>query len=534
MTEALQTHDTQDLREHPTAETPAIATRQGVLRQPYRRIWTIGVIAFLVQAGGLIAWSRHLYSRFDLTSDFATFSQAWNQIGTGHLDPYDTTFAWYYPHYGYPFWQSHFELMMWPLALLRAVGLSSFSLLVVQDLALAGFGLVAFRLGIEIVQKHWDQALSAGPFVALGLLVALLASPWTYWTASFDFHFQPLAAFFLALCARDVWNGRRRAWWWAAAVLLCGDVAASYLLGLGLAAVLSGKGTRRTGLALIGAGVGWILFVVAIGSGKGSSLAINYGYLAHITTPGTGIGATASVIWGIAKHPSGVFSVIHSRWSEVYKFIAASGTIGVASALGFGIGFVVLVPNALNQSGVFVGSIGSFQNLVAVIFMTVGSVTVLTWILHRWNGRVIAPVLGCAALVQVLIVSAIWIPKIPSTFSMVNSPTAGQLSQVQQRIPADAEAIVSQGVIGRFGSRQLVYPFLDGFANGQTFPVSGRTVAFVFVPHQGIEVATPLQTAKAISQVQQQLHATEIARTPNVTAFLWHPPKGTRSITFSP
>ena len=78
----------------------------------YRQLWSGGCVVFALQAATLIVWSRHLWSRFDLTSDFATFSQAWNLIGTGHLNPYESTFAYYYPHYGYPFWQSHFELMM--------------------------------------------------------------------------------------------------------------------------------------------------------------------------------------------------------------------------------------------------------------------------------------------------------------------------------------------------------------------------------------------------------------------------------------
>jgi hypothetical protein len=521
--------------------TPAVDTsppgpdpdhRPAALSLRYRQIWVAGCVVFGLQAAALIAWSRHLWSRFDLTNDFATFSQAWNQIGTGHLNPYETTFPYNYPHYGYPFWQSHFELMMWPLALLRAVGASAFSLLVVQDLAIAGLGLVAFRLGLELLQTHWGPGVAGGPVVALGLLVALLVTPWTYWAASFDFHFQPLGAFFLALCARDVWNGKRRAWWWAAAVLLCGDVAASYLIGLGLAAALAGKPTRRTGWMLIGAGIVWILFVIAIGSGKGSSLAGNYGYLAHVRIS-TGLGASAAVVVGVLRHPSGVVSVLHSRWSQIYKFIAGSGTIGAVSALGFGIGLVVLVPNALNQSGVFIGATAAFQNLVGVIFMTVGAVTVLTWILPRKRGLLTAVVVGTAALVQVIVVSIQWIPQIPSNFAVVNTPTAEQLTAALTHIPDDAQVVVSQGVIGRFGSRTYVYPFLDSFSDGQTIPVRARTVAFVFVPNGGLELATPTQTQAAIVKVRNKLHGQEISSGPDVTVFLWHPPVGTTSLTFS-
>lgn len=499
----------------------------------YRQVWVAGCALFAVQAAGLLAWSTHLWRRYDLTSDFATFSQAWSQIGTGHLNPYETTFAYNYPHYGYPFWQSHFELLMWPLALLRAVGFSAFSLLVVQDLALAGMGLVVLRMGLELLQRHWRTASRWGPLVGAGLLVALLVTPWTYWTASFDFHFQPLAALFLALCARDVWNGRRRAWWWAVAVLVCGDVAASYLMGLGIAAVLSGRPTRRTGWLLLAAGFGWILFVIAIGSGKGSSLAGNYGYLTHAGTA-TGVGATLGVIFGILRHPSTALSVLHQRWSEMYKFIAASGTVGAVSALGFGLGLVILIPNALNQSGVFIGAAGAFQNLVAVVFMTLGTVTVLTWVLPRRRGVLIAAVLGCAALIQIVVVGVTWIPRIGPTFAVVDAATAAELGRLQPKIPAGAEVVVSQGVIGRFGARAAVYPFFDGFADGQTVPVTEPTVAFVFVPNGGIEPATPAQTDAAIALVRDRLHARPIATGPNVTAFLWHPPPGTATVRFLP
>lgn len=330
-----------------------------------------------------------------------------------------------------------------------------------------------------------------------------------------------------------MWNGKRRAWWWAVVVLLCGDVAASYLIGLGMAAVLSGKCTRRMGWMLIGSGFVWILFIIAIGSGKGSSLAGNYGYLAHVSNS-SGLGATAAVVSGILRHPSAVISVLHSRWSQIYKFIAASGTIGAASALGFSLGLVILVPNALNQSGVFIGATAGFQNLVAVIFMTVGVVTVLTWVLPRRHGLALAVLLGSASLIQVIVVSIQWIPQIPSNFAVVSASAARQLAQIERHIPTNAEVVVSQGVIGRFGSHPFVYPFLDAFADGQTVPVNAQTVAFVFVPKEGLELATPAQTQAAITMVRNQLHAEAIPGGPDVTALLWHPPPGTRSLRFAP
>jgi hypothetical protein len=509
-------------------DLPRVSTR---LTGRLRLIWSVGCVVFGLQFLGLVIWSWHLWTRYDLTSDFGTFSQAWQQIGTGHLDPRLTTFAYYYPHYGYPFWQSHLELLMWPLALLHVVSPSTFTLLVLQDLVLAGIGLVALRFGLELVERQWPRRLGPRTPVGIWLLIVLLASPWIYWAATFDWHFQPIAVFFVLLCARDIWTGRRRAWWWAAVVLLCGDVAASYLIGLGIAAVLSGQPTRKRGLVLVGLGVFWVIFVGAIGSGKGSNLGLSYGYLANVTNA-TGLGGMFTVLWGIAHHPTNVVDVLRSRRDEVLKFLASSGTVGLFSALGVGMTLVVLVPNALNQQPVFIGATASFQNLAAVVFVIVGGVTVATWLL-RWGrrGLIIVWVVGVLSLVQVGVVADQWIRKIPSTFLKVDVQTAADLSRAQARIPEGAEVIASQGVIGRFGDRQWLYPYLNIFADGQTIPINAPTVALVFVSNEGLETATPTQTEAAIAKMKA-LGAQQVMSTHHVTAYLWHPPKGTRSIRF--
>ena len=490
-----------------------------------RTAWIIGCAAFGVQLVGLLVWSYHLWSRYDLTSDFATFYQAWNAIGTGHLNPYETTFAYNYPHYGYAFWQSHFEILMWPLAILRALGASAFSLLIVQDLAVVGTGLVAFRFGLEYLQWGWRADRRGEQMIVGGLLVILLASPWTYWVGSFDFHFQPIAVFFVVLCARDLWLGRRRAALWAALVLACGDVAASYLIGLGLAAVLSGRDTRRRGVYLIVAGVAWVLFVVAIGSGKGSTLAGSYGYLAGMTAS-SGVGATVLIPFKILLHPSAVARVVSARFGEIYKYIAASGTLGIFSAIGFGMALFVLTPNALNQSAVFISSIAAFQNFAAVIFMMIGAVTVTTWVVRTTRRPMIAVVLMLAATVQVAVLAAHWIPLIPQTYEKVSAPVAAELARAQARVPENSEVVVSQGVIGRFGGHREVYPFLDSFVNGQTIPVDSDSVVFVFVPRQGIELATAAQTEAAASFVQRTLHARTEMSTADVKVFAVDPAQG--------
>ena len=133
---------------------PAPAPTPTVLRGALRTAWFVGVAVFAVQFVLLVLHSWYLWDHFDLTADFGQYSQAWQQIATGHLNPYDTTYAWYYPHYGYPFYQADLELIMWPLSLLYWVYPHSVDLLIVQDAALAGVGLVAYRWALEHLQLH--------------------------------------------------------------------------------------------------------------------------------------------------------------------------------------------------------------------------------------------------------------------------------------------------------------------------------------------------------------------------------------------
>ena len=190
-----------------------------VLSGNLRMVWLLGVAVFGVQFVLLVLHSWYLWDHFDLTADFGQYSQAWQQIATGHLNPYDTTYPWFYPHYGYPFYQGDLELIMWPLALLYWVWPHAIDLLIVQDVALAGAGLVAFRWVLEHLQNHAPNRRFA---VAVSgcVLAILVLQPWTYWAASYDYHSEPLATFFTLLAGRDLWAGRRRGWIWVVLVLL--------------------------------------------------------------------------------------------------------------------------------------------------------------------------------------------------------------------------------------------------------------------------------------------------------------------------
>jgi hypothetical protein len=520
----------------PRPTTSARGETDASLSQPgLTLVWRAAAAVFGLQFVGLLVWSWHLWTRFDLSSDMATFSQAWQQIGSGHLSPYETTFPWYYPHYGYPFYQSHLELMMWPLALLHAAGASAFSLLVVQDLVLAGSGLVALRWGLELLDRHWPAAHRGAAWIGAGLIVLLVIDPWTYWTASFDFHLQPIGTFFALLAGRDIWLGRKRAWVWVVAVLMCGDVAATYLVALGLAALVTSPRTRRNGLVLVIVGIAWLGVVGLVHSGKGSSLSAGYGYLTGHTI-GNGLGGVAAVVAALLVHPSEPLRILWQRMSNMYQYVAGAGALGIASPLGLAAVLVVLVPNALNQPGIYVSHVGGFQNFFVAMFVAVGSVQLVTWLAHRMRfGLWLSGAIAACALILAVVTSVQVTTGDPigirQQFPAVNTSTAHELSEVASQIPAQAEVIVSGPVAGRFGARRWVYFFFSD-STGQVVPVFGSTVYVVVVPLKGTEPAAWVASSMAAAAFLRSLGAHQIADKEGVVAFAWHRPRTTGMLTF--
>jgi Predicted membrane protein (DUF2079) len=521
----------------PTGSSTA-APAPTVLRGALRTAWFIGVAVFAAQFILLLLHSWYLWDHFDLTSDFGQYSQAWQQIATGHLNPYDTTYAWYYPHYGYPFYQADLELILWPLSLLYWVYPHSIDLLIVQDVALAGAGLVAYRWVLEHLQLHAPSRRFA-LLVGGGVLLVLVLQPWTYWAASYDYHSEPLAAFFVLLAGRDLWAGRRRGWVWVALTLLCGNVAASYVVALGIAAIISGRRRWRTGLVLVLVGAAWLGLVGLVHSGKGAALSA-YAYLDHRTTVNDTIGGIVTIVTGMAIHPGIAARTLSHRWSDVYQFVSGAGTIGVFSAFGGVLAVVVLAPSALNSSPAFISAIGGAQNIMAVLAVAVGIAMLATWLTRqgeghspRWRTGLTAAALALvlAAVVQSAVVSAHQTPLSGQTFERVDSGAASALAAVSARVPQQDEVIVSQGVSGRFGQRHNFYPYFGAFADGQTVPVFGHTVYVVLTPTQGLEPA-PVASTNAAIALMRGLGARQIEARDGVYAFAWQVPEGRHSITF--
>ena len=490
-----------------------------------RWAYRAGLVVLGLQFVALIVLSVVTYRRYTLGIDFAIFNQAWSQIGTGHLDPMSTL-------HGYPFIESHFELLMWPLALLHPLVHSSFVLLVVQDVALVGTEVVTFTWVAALVRRSglstaWTAALLAGT------LAVLVATPGLYTTVVEDFHFEAVATFFVVFAAYDLWSGRtRRLWVWVVLALLCGDVAGLYVLAVGLSGVVV-RGRRREGLALVVVGVAWVGLITVLGDNQGSNFATGYAYLAGRTSLPGGLHGLALVAGGLATHPGRAVHLASHRVGTAVRYVLNGGAIGVASPWGFFVPLVVLGTSILQYEGVFIGL--PFQNYVVVPFVAFGSVWFVVWVATRWRTRYRTALAVTAAVAALLIGVGSSAQRWPTALDFnashgfVPGPTAAALGQVLARTPSDAEVAAPLATVGRFGQRPFVYVLVHQAGGPDPpIPVSARTVVVVVDPDIAPLLLSPTSSAGLVRDLERQ-GARVLVSSSGVTALLWHPSAGVTS-----
>jgi uncharacterized membrane protein len=515
-----------------------------------RTFWLVLVVVLAAQFVGLAVYSAYLYRRFDLTDDFATYAQAWWAIGHGHLDPIDTIQT---PTY--PFWQSHFELAMWPIALIGRVWPHPVQLLWLQDLALVATEWLAMVWVAALCATRAGRGRTAVALVALAFLVV---NPWWYLAASFDVHFETLGLPFVVLSGYSLWRGRPRTAVVAAVVgVLFGDVVALAALCVGIAGLLSRRARQASGwvapLTVTILSAGFLLLATALGANKGSGIVTNYGWL-------VGAAPDASSGWVLAHlalHPFHVLHELFDRIGGIGRVIASAGLVGVVTPWGFFVALGILGPTALNANKAFLSPTIAFQTLAVIPFVFVGSVMVLLRIARRTpapgtgpeavpapprEADAVAPSDGAAgrpwrpivasALAVVLVILALvqsgpLYRTIRTDWWRVDAASAAALATATDRVPPGAEAVVSQGVIGRFAGRSELYPLL---AAPQRFPVDAREVDFVIVPSAGIE-SIPAASAQAVrASLLEHERASLVFDSDGVTVLRWHPPPGVSSI----
>jgi len=510
----------------PQEAAPDIATEAGTIEPDssgsaavsLERVRRVGMVVLGLQLVGLLVWSTVLANRYALNWDFAIYHQAWWLIGHGSLHPFDTL-------NGFPFLDNHGEVLMWPLALLGLLWPHAVTLLWVQDAALVGAELVAFT---------WMCDLASGPdgcrlrgrlpalLAAIGLIL-LVADPWVYWTASWDFHLEVVALLFVLLAARSLYRDpeSRAVWLWAALALACGDVVATYLLAVGLAGVLAGPRWRRQGILLALVAVAWSLVLAAAGANAGSGLASGYGYLAAASAAPAALGPLG-IVTGVVGHPVRVAGVLWDRRLDLYAAVVPGGLLGVLSPWAVVAVVLVLAENGLHHYLGFVAP--GFQDSLLYILIPVGTVDVLARLGSRWPRWAVAAALVVA--VNAVAWSAVWLPRTEGQWLRVSPAAAATLNSVQQRIPADDEVVASQGVVGQLSGRRWAYAVFGP----TSLPVHTSTVWVIVAPSQGIEPATVPVSDALIAELAGPLHATLVTHDAGIWAFRWMPPPGTHTL----
>jgi hypothetical protein len=517
----------------PTVAPAADGESDRSLRWVLRSVWALLGLQLL----GLIFVSGRLYRNYHLGRDFSVYSQAWWLMAHGHLNPYSSMSA-------LPFLKNHFELIMWFLAPLYWLNHSPFDLLLVQDVALVLAEVVVVLWALDVVRRHPGRGIPIVPTVA-GVAVLLLVNPFFYATAFDDFHSESIAILFAVLAGRDLYNRRDwRALIWTGCLLLCGDVAAVYILALGLSATVANRRLRPIGPVLVLVGVAWLEIVSAIGANAGAGLGQRYAYL----TDGLKPGQQATVWWiinGILHHPNRPLAVIRERWALMIDVLRPGGIIGVASPWAIFIAVLTVVPNALIPGVLFI-EIG-FQNVIVTLFTLVGSVMVLDWLARRGpapdharppRARVVACALAVAAFVSSLVYG---LPGIHHTYTArltISPPAVAMLQAASKKIPPDAQVLASSIVMGRYADRDYLSQVWTDQAQYQVVP--GVPVVFVLVrplaqPDPTVDPEASAQGIAAdVDGLLRNPHVRVLGRSAGGVVLEWTPPPGAAVVSLPP
>jgi len=476
-----------------------------------QRVVRLALAVLSLQFIGLLAYSGLLYRRFTLGIDFGIYFQAFALISHGHLDPYSTIV-------GYPFIQSHFELIVWPLSLLLVVFRTAFVILVVQDASLVGTGvLVVLWIAALVERRQLGRRAAVGTLAVTTVMV--LVNPLVYYTAALDFHIEATATFFAVFAAYDIWSGRhRRAVIWLALCLLCGDLGGLYVVGVGVSATLASRSTRKLGLLSILAGVAWVAVISLLGANKGSGISAQYAYVAGRAALPAGASGLFLVLHGAVAHPNRLLDRLGSRWSLIGSYLLPGGVIGIVTPWGLGVPLLVLATSGFDFSTLFLGE--PFQQFAVFPFVLFGTMSVVAHLAsgrppalvrnRQWRRtrptRLIAATLVTLGVLGVSVYFAT--QRIPKGVrdngvgGLLPGDEAGVLGSVLARTPFSTQVIFSGTESGRFSGRPYISLILY---DPTVIPIQASRVLLVM--DTGHNLLTPAQEAMTARTVSLRFHA---------------------------
>ena len=485
----------------------------------------------LLQFIALMIWTIFKWHRYAYTYDFAIYYQAAYLISHGHMDPFSTIL-------GFPFIQNDFEVIMWPIGWLLAIVRTPFLLPFLQDLSLSATTLITLLWVRDIVRASSRVTLVEQYVLQAVACILIIATPWAYWAASFDFHIEPVILPFVVLAGWSFWKNRRpMGYLWTAIFLTGGNVAATYVFGLGIMEVVRGRKHFRNGILLfVISGCALIAIEKLVPGGiRGGNIASYYGYLAgssakHLTIINIGL--------GMLLHPQTALSVLWQHRLNIYGEISPAGLIGYFSPIGIGVAFVVLLTDNLISSphnihaGLMFGDPEYFQGLVAVPFIVIGTIFVVNYLRKYFRHRWILAWYGI--LVTIIANTVVWafvyIPRIPHQLVNINKPAAQVLSSVYHETTASQQVVSTLAFVGRFAGRQSVSTFMN---DGPSVSITNHRVLFVVSPYQGIEAASVDVELARIWNIANLPGISLLKQGGGIWAFNWKSPKVSASLNLN-
>ncbi len=460
-------------------------------------------------AGQLIAFlvfSTWEYNRFALTNDFAIYWQGVWLIAHGHLDPLITVSG------VVPFLHNHFELIMWPVALLYWIWPHASLLLYVQDLVLVAAEWVAWQWLRSVIR---DTPQLPATWVSGTAIVMWLGSPALYWTVAFDFHSECFTALTVVGALYALWRRNTRALaLWVGITLLCGNVGGLALSGVGVSALLLRR--WRIGVIVSVVALGWLALLQHLGINIGASFVTSSApAVGHATNHAPALSGFAGLVVGVLSHPGVLAHQFLRRWRNWYAAVGPSGIVSAVSPWSFGTLLATLAPATLASYRMF--SDPGFQNVALVPVAPVGTILLLSAIARRWTVPTTAwrIVLGAFAL-NAIGWGAAWLPQWPTQWVRVSQPAAHTLRTVESIIPRSAAVIAPQGLIGRFAGRPIA---IEWRGTPDVQQAGGRPTYIVAAPYQGIHVSSITQQASMLEDLAYSRRATLVYEHHGV--YLW-------------
>ncbi|MCI0183407.1 DUF2079 domain-containing protein [Sulfoacidibacillus ferrooxidans] len=428
----------------------------------------------IIQSILLISFSFKQFCRFNLTHDFSIFSQAYYLIGHGDFNPFDTL-------QGFPYYQNHFELIMWPIAILFSPFNSSFILLIIQDISI---------ILSEIVILVWVKQISDDNlFVRFLTLIILICNPGLYWGAAWDFHFESLATFFLCVSLYSLYKDRTKSVIvFSFLTLLCGDVSATYVIGAGITSLILRK-NWKVGLTQIVMGLFLLVIVHLLDANKGDAISGSYGYL----DPGR-VNNLFSLFIAVITHPLIVGRVFIDRFKDIYANISLIGFLGLFSLWSLPTIITVLLPSALASYIALI--VPGFQSTPMYFVGTLGTIYILMWLKQKVNYKFFW-IVSMLLLINSIGWGIVWLPKLDTTWIRNDDRDAKVLNLIDTIVPKKDELIVQNGVSGRFASR----PYFYTYQGASKISLRQGNNYFIFAPYTGIEGSSTIK----VDQVENLL-----------------------------